>query len=100
MKTPCDSHGMNRRTFLKAAMVGAAPASFSLTGAERLLYAQIPPAALREQGKVPFFGVSTRTNQAEVIDGIVNDPGRLFGTGQNRSGAPFARLLPFWRHGS
>ena len=33
---------------------------------------------LKEQGKVRFFGVSTHTNQAEVVDGIVNDPERFF----------------------
>ncbi len=33
---------------------------------------------LRKQGKVRFFGVSTHTNQAEVIDGVVNDPAKFF----------------------
>jgi aryl-alcohol dehydrogenase-like predicted oxidoreductase len=33
---------------------------------------------LKEQGKVRFFGVSTHTNQAEVVDGITNDPDRFF----------------------
>jgi hypothetical protein len=33
---------------------------------------------LKEQGKVRFFGVSTHTNQAEVIDGIINDPDSFF----------------------
>ena len=199
MKKSDYSHGMNRRAFLKAGMIGAAAASLSLTGADRLLYAQTPAttpvyrtlgrtglritevgygtdlaseyeviragvdmginyldtargyihgrgeeiisravegirdkvyiatkthgatkdavfrdaeaslkslrtdhvdvlhlhgltglkraldpdirealAKLKEQGKVRFFGVSTHTNQAEVVDGIVNDPERFF----------------------
>ena len=199
MKNSGDSHYMNRRAFLKAGMVGAAAASLSLTGADRLLYAQTPATTpvyrtlgrtglrvmevgygtdhaseyeviragvdmginyldtarrylrgrgeeivsraiegirdkvyiatkthgktkdavlgdveaslkslrtdhvdvlhlhnltdpkrafdpeirgvlvkLKEQGKVRFFGVSTHTNQAEVIDGIINDPDSFF----------------------
>jgi hypothetical protein len=199
MEKSDESHGMNRREFLKAGMVGAAAASVSLTGADRLLYAQTPSTTpvyrtlgrtglritevgygtdlaseyeviragvdmginyldtartyihgrgeeiisraiegirdkvyietkthgqtkdavlrdveaslkslrtdhvdvlhlhglthpelafdpdirealvkVREQGKVRFFGVSTHTNQAEVVDGIVNDPDRFF----------------------
>jgi predicted aldo/keto reductase-like oxidoreductase len=35
---------------------------------------------LREQGKVRFFGVTTHTNQAEVINGVVNDPEKFFDT--------------------
>ena len=35
---------------------------------------------LREQGKVRFFGVTTHTNQAEVIDAVVNDPEKFFDT--------------------
>ncbi len=35
---------------------------------------------LREQGKVRFFGVTTHTNQAEVIDAVVDDPDRFFDT--------------------
>jgi predicted aldo/keto reductase-like oxidoreductase len=35
-------------------------------------------AKLKEQGKVRFFGVSTHTNQAEVVDGVVNDPDKFF----------------------
>jgi uncharacterized protein len=35
---------------------------------------------LREQGKVRFFGVTTHTNQAEVIDAVVDDPARFFDT--------------------
>jgi hypothetical protein len=33
---------------------------------------------LKKQGKVRFFGVSTHMNQAEVVDGIVNDPEKFF----------------------
>ncbi len=35
---------------------------------------------LREQGKVRFFGVTTHTNQAQVINGITDDPDRFFDT--------------------
>ncbi len=35
---------------------------------------------LREQGKVRFFGVTTHTNQADVINAIVDDPDRFFDT--------------------
>ena len=37
-------------------------------------------ADLRKQGKVRFLGVTTHTNQAEVIDGIINDPEKFFDT--------------------
>jgi hypothetical protein len=35
---------------------------------------------LRQQGKVRFFGVTTHTNQADVIDAVVNDPDKFFDT--------------------
>ena len=35
---------------------------------------------LRQQGKVRFFGVTTHTNQAEVIDALVDDPDKFFDT--------------------
>ncbi|MGA3086349.1 MAG: aldo/keto reductase [Thermodesulfobacteriota bacterium] len=35
---------------------------------------------LKEQGKVRFFGITTHTNQAEVIDAVVNDPEKFFDT--------------------
>ena len=35
---------------------------------------------LRKEGKVRFFGVTTHTNQAEVIDALVNDPDKFFDT--------------------
>ena len=33
---------------------------------------------LKEQGKVRFFGVTTHTNQAEVINAVVDDPDKFF----------------------
>ncbi|MGD0228920.1 MAG: aldo/keto reductase [Syntrophorhabdales bacterium] len=35
-------------------------------------------ARLRQQGKVRFFGVTTHTNQAEVIDAVLKDPDKFF----------------------
>ena len=35
-------------------------------------------ATLKEQGKVRFFGVTTHTNQAEVLDALADDPDRFF----------------------
>ena len=35
---------------------------------------------LRRQGKVRFFGVTTHTNQAQVINGITDDPDKFFDT--------------------
>lgn len=35
---------------------------------------------LRKQGKVRFFGVTTHTNQAQVINGIAEDPDKFFDT--------------------
>ena len=35
---------------------------------------------LREQGKVRFFGITTHTNQAEVVNAIVDDPDKFFDT--------------------
>ena len=35
---------------------------------------------LRQEGKVRFFGVTTHTNQAEVIDAVVDDPDKFFDT--------------------
>ena len=35
---------------------------------------------LRQQGKVRFFGVTTHTNQAGVIDALVDDPDKFFDT--------------------
>jgi len=35
---------------------------------------------LKKQGKVRFFGVTTHTNQAEVINALVDDPDKFFDT--------------------
>ncbi|MBF0502490.1 MAG: aldo/keto reductase [Candidatus Riflebacteria bacterium] len=35
---------------------------------------------LRKQGKVRFFGVTSHTNQADILDAIVNDPDKFFDT--------------------
>jgi len=46
---------------------------------------------LRKQGKVRFFGVTTHTNQAEVLDALSGDPARFFDTalvGYNFKSAP------------
>ena len=37
-------------------------------------------AKVKEQGKVRFFGVSTHTNQAEVVNAVVDDPDKFFDT--------------------
>jgi uncharacterized protein len=37
-------------------------------------------AKAREQGKVRFFGVSTHTNMAEVVNAVVDDPDKFFDT--------------------
>lgn len=37
-------------------------------------------AKAKEQGKVRFFGVSTHTNQAEVVNAVVDDPDKFFDT--------------------
>ncbi len=54
----------------------------SLKGKERI-YKQETREGLRnlkEQGKVRFFGVTTHSNQAEVINALVDDPDRFFDT--------------------
>lgn len=35
---------------------------------------------LKQQGKVRFFGVTTHTNQADVINALINDPDKFFDT--------------------
>ena len=35
---------------------------------------------LRREGKVRFFGVTTHTNEAEVVNAVANDPDRFFDT--------------------
>jgi uncharacterized protein len=37
-------------------------------------------AKVKEQGKVRFCGVSTHTNQAEVVNAVVDDPDKFFDT--------------------
>ena len=37
-------------------------------------------ADLRKQGKVRFLGVTTHTNQADVINAVVDDPAKFFDT--------------------
>jgi predicted aldo/keto reductase-like oxidoreductase len=46
---------------------------------------------LRKQGKVRFFGVTTHTSQAEVLNALVEDPDKFFDTalvGYNYKSAP------------
>jgi predicted aldo/keto reductase-like oxidoreductase len=54
----------------------------SLVSSERAFIPEVREAyvSLREQGKVRFFGVTTHTNQAEVIDAVVKDPEKFFDT--------------------
>jgi predicted aldo/keto reductase-like oxidoreductase len=54
----------------------------SLVSSQRAFIPEVREAyvKLREQGKVRFFGVTTHTNQAEVIDAVVNDPEKFFDT--------------------
>ncbi len=52
----------------------------NLNGKERVFEPDTREAflKLREQGKVRFFGVTTHTNQAEVVHALVEDPDRFF----------------------
>lgn len=52
----------------------------SLTGKDRIFNEQTREGLLKlkEQGKVRFFGVTTHTNQAEVLNALVDDPDRFF----------------------
>ncbi|MEN6615902.1 MAG: aldo/keto reductase [Syntrophorhabdus sp.] len=46
---------------------------------------------LRKQGKVRFFGITSHSNQAEVLDAIVDDPDKFFDTalvGYNFTSSP------------
>jgi predicted aldo/keto reductase-like oxidoreductase len=54
----------------------------SLVSSQRAFIPEVREAyvKLREQGKVRFFGVTTHTNQADVIDAVVNDPEKFFDT--------------------
>lgn len=52
----------------------------SLSGRERIFEPEMRDAflTLRKQGKVRFFGVTTHTNEAEVVNALVDDPDRFF----------------------
>jgi predicted aldo/keto reductase-like oxidoreductase len=52
----------------------------SLTSGERAMHPETREALLelRKQGKVRFFGVTTHTNQADVLKAITNDPDKFF----------------------
>jgi len=52
----------------------------NLTGKERVFAPETREALvkLKEQGKVRFFGVTTHTNQAEVVNALVDDKDRFF----------------------
>ncbi len=54
----------------------------NLTGRERIYNPETREALalLKKQGKVRFFGVTTHTNQAEVLNGLADDPDRFFDT--------------------
>lgn len=52
----------------------------SVTGRERLFEPEMREALvkLRQQGKVRFFGVTTHTNETEVVNALVDDKDRFF----------------------
>ena len=54
----------------------------NLTSKERAFIPEVREALvkLRQEGKVRFFGVTTHTNQAEVVNAVASDPGRFFDT--------------------
>jgi uncharacterized protein len=54
----------------------------SLDSPERAFIAEVRQAylKLREQGKVRFFGVTTHTNQAAVVNAVADDPAKFFDT--------------------
>lgn len=54
----------------------------NLTDRERAFIPEVREAytELRKQGKVRFFGVTTHTNQAEVLGAITDDPEKFFDT--------------------
>jgi predicted aldo/keto reductase-like oxidoreductase len=54
----------------------------SLSGRERIFEPEMRDAllTLRKQGKVRFFGVTTHTNEADVVNALVDDPDRFFDT--------------------
>ena len=54
----------------------------NLTGRERIFEPEMREAllSLRKQGKVRFFGVTTHTNETEVVNALVDDKDRFFDT--------------------
>lgn len=52
----------------------------SLSSRERIFEPEMRETllALRKQGKVRFFGVTTHTNEADVVNALVDDPDRFF----------------------
>ena len=54
----------------------------NLTGKDRIFVPETREALLRlkEQGKVRFFGVTTHTNQSDVLNALVEDRDRFFDT--------------------
>jgi predicted aldo/keto reductase-like oxidoreductase len=54
----------------------------NLTDKERILVMETREAllTLKKQGKVRFFGITTHKNQAEVLNGLVDDKDRFFDT--------------------
>jgi uncharacterized protein len=54
----------------------------NLSSRERAFIPEVREALrkLRQEGKVRFFGVTTHTNQAEVVNAVVSDPDRFFDT--------------------
>jgi hypothetical protein len=68
----------------------------NLTSRDRAFIPEVREAyaRLRQQGKVRFFGVTTHTNQAAVIDAVVDDPDHFFDTvlvGYNFKSSPDLR---------
>lgn len=65
----------------------------NLTSKDRVFSQEVREAyvELRKQGKVRFLGVTTHTNQAEVVNAVVDDPEKFFDTvlvGYNFTSAP------------
>jgi predicted aldo/keto reductase-like oxidoreductase len=54
----------------------------NVTGRERLFEPEMREALvkLKQQGKVRFFGVTTHTNETEVVNALVDDKDRFFDT--------------------
>ena len=54
----------------------------NVTSAERALSPEVREAylELRKKGKVRFFGITSHTNQANVLNAIIDDPDKFFDT--------------------